>query len=353
MSANTFAAAILAQQQARATQILAAAGVPRYVVGPNSGLKALRTRLDRGQSAAMLIIGDSTGVGSSAWPRQLATLLGAAYPNHRIEIRDWDNANTRYGLTVAQDGGGERQHWEFPAGVVGNVPFFNNFEKRAGLNTVGRYLGYEFEFCAPTSDKLVVADTNGTTGNPLGSPILSGWNAGGSDMSWCSFGAWGNVTLNYYDSAGTPNFKNGTRYTGQCPLAGRLTSVGNYVRYKLLLDTANGANWSLDGYYSLDQGCTWTSFGASTTGAKDAYPNVFGTLASCNVGYGQATPPNGFNVSYSNILVGANYEPVLPCRVDVAGMVAGASSNDAILAGKPVLYIDNVSITGARATFLL
>ena len=63
----------------------------------------LLTKLDQASASAVLVVlGDSTGVGGQGtWPDDLAPLLGARFPTHKVTMRLWNGSGYNAPTTVA------------------------------------------------------------------------------------------------------------------------------------------------------------------------------------------------------------------------------------------------------------
>lgn len=307
-----------------------------YLSGPNHGMWAFRSKLDRDQSAALLFISDSTGSPSDAWIRLFANDLVTRYPDHRVEYRQCDSAGATVptNLTVLQ-AGTERQHWHVPVGVSLNVPFLPYTSWRTPLTT--RYVGIEVEV-APTSDAALNGSGYPTAGVEVGG--CKGTNNG----IWMTITQFGQISINYWDGTGliTQNNQGGTAIPAMV--------VGTYVRYRALIDTQNGGTRLAQFAYSTNQGQTWTAVGANQTPAQTASPNITATDSTTATSLGRVNSGNasdGFKYSHMQIFTGSSYEPVLPARIDAYHLVAGATSATALLQGSPVLQIDNIAVDGA------
>lgn len=295
----------------------------KYISGPNTGMRAFRSRLDRGMTAACLFVGDST---TSTWANLFTDALVARYPNHRVEYRLSNTSGTAATTTIKQAGTG-RQYWRNPVGVTNSV-YCGSPNFRTTLT--GRYLSVEVE-AAPNSDASL------TSGSPTSGLGLC--NAGSSiGLMFFSMSSSRKLEFYYYDADGFRSLVS----TVACPAL----VVGTYVRYRVKLDTANGANRTADFHYSTDRGATWT-FVQTVTAAKATNSDVVSNAASFGLGIsnGQRTP--GYNFSFAQCGVGANYEPILPERIDVFSVTSGAVANTMMLEGSPTCYVDVVGVNGA------
>lgn len=312
-----------------------------YRHGQNASGPSMRAKIDLGMTVAIDITSDSTGVPTLGWPRRLAQKLATYAPNHRVEYRQSSftyNDNSEPALTI-YNSSLERQHWYIPSGAVaGRTARCPNGNLR--VNPTGRYLSMEVE-----ATITALAAVNGSN-FPTAGASLGMIDGDGSHLAQLTMTSAGRLEFDYFDGSG---FNLITSPSGSPVPA---LAIGTYVRYRVQVDTANGANKSLQFAYSTNQGQTWTNLGAAVTSAKSASPDIaVGTAPSLALGIiNSATLYPGWKFSYMQVGIGANYEPIAPGRVDAFNVVDGATSNTALLQGSPIIYIDNYSINGFTCT---
>ena len=323
---NTNLNAILAAGPAASREALKSPKLRQYLAGPNTGVRAFRSRLDRNQTGACLIIGDST---TSSWANSFADALTTRYPNHRVEYRASNTGGTASTLTVKSTGA-ERQHWRTPVGVT-NAVFLASANFRAALT--GRYISVEVEV-APNSDASI------SSGNPTAGINLCG--AGSSTgIMFFAMSSTRKLEFYYYDTDG---FRTVAATTAAPALV-----VNTYVRYRVRVDTANGANRTAEFHYSTDQGSTWNLI-QSTSVAKATNSDVVSNAVTVGLGRANGNLTAGYKYSFCQIGVGANYEPTLPERIDMFEVGAGATANTMLLEGAPTCYVDVLGVNGASIT---
>ncbi|MEY3898669.1 MAG: hypothetical protein RLZZ214_4191, partial [Verrucomicrobiota bacterium] len=304
-----------------------------YVSGSNGGMRAFRSRLDRGQSAACLIISDSTGVPSNSWPYLFSNSLATRYPAARVLRRVTDYTTGASATTTVVQAGTTRQHWEYGPTVTTNGAYCLNDNFRTQLG--GRYLGIEVEM-APTSDAAL------SGGYPTDNVGMAGYGTG-SVLGWLELSTTGRLSAYWSDGSG---FQSVSSTNGQ-PVPQLV--VGTYVRYRVLIDTDNGSTRSIQFHYSTNNGDTWTQVGSTLTPARSASPNVSATTTQ-SVFIGRSNTVNakvGYRYSHMQLMTGANYEPILPERIDAFTLSGGVVSGSPTLGGNPTIFVDIVAVNAA------
>lgn len=320
---------------AETTAFLDSLGVKKdrkLLYGSNMGMRDFRARIEAGQSAAALIISDSTGAPTDSWVRVFGQSLATRYPTHRVEIKQSpvDGLGGASTLTVLNSSL-TRQYWRSPVGISGgNAPFSSVGSMRAQAG--GRYIGYDVEV-APNSDAAL------SGGSPTAGCLLAGYGSG-VGVGWFAMSASRFLELYYYDTDGFRSV--------QSSAAVPALVVGTFVRYRVQHDTANGANRTTNFYYSTNQGVSWTQVGTTVSAAKATNSDVIitGGSSAIGVGRGNGNMVAGFNYSFVQVYKDANYEPILAERIDAFNVSAGATSNTFIREGSPTIYIDLYAVNG-------
>jgi len=104
-----------------------AGGVKLYDFGTYDNAATAQTqvlmdRLQHGLSGDVIVVSDSTGVGTDRWVYRIGSLIGADYPTHSVLWREWDDGTSNYGsATVLQTGTGAGVLTFWSASISGSV----------------------------------------------------------------------------------------------------------------------------------------------------------------------------------------------------------------------------------------
>jgi hypothetical protein len=284
-----------------------------------------------GQSAFVLVSGDSTGNDPYEWVDLMARDLGAMYPNCRVQMKTWNGTTEKNDPWVVLQAGslGER-HAIIPQ-TVPRALFTRSADVVAPTGDLDIRVKVALDDWTPTG-LATIAARYGAAGarswslslNPTGTRLQLDWSPDGTTM----------VAL-----APPPNL----------PVIADGTT--KWVRFTL--DVDNGAGGYTGTSYLSDDGVTWTQVGQSVTSA--GITSVYGGgTQDYEIGgraiTSQTAPGKYYEVQIRN---GIDGPIVNPQPIDTWNrVIASDMLTTAGFGGSPTLYIINGSQPGADLAYL-
>ncbi len=320
----------LAADPASARSALSVRPSRPYLHGSPAGILAFMRAADRGQSAAIKFVGDSTFYSSSGIPIQLGSWLAARYPDHRIVYNVLKTDSTGLTETVVA-AGAEPRHWYFGTGST-TAKFMPSSQERTSPAGTAK-LSFECEI-ALDAGRI-------TAGLPNANILLCGFGSGGTP-SYFLLNAAGRLEVYWRDAGGSFVFDTNS---SSAVVAGGAMVAG--TKYSLRVDVeANSGGFRYTRYYtSTDSGVTWTQLGVDRVQAASSFGIAAG--AGYWIGHYGGTPTTLVKYYQANVLIGANRERILPHRIDFFRPVSGDVAANDIIGGSPILWIDNLSRNGS------
>jgi hypothetical protein len=300
----------------------------KYLHGNRAVTDALKTTLDAGLDAAIGILTDSTGNAVDEWVYLTVADIAARHPNHRVSYRLWNDTTKGFDLTTIQNGVGGDRHINYPTGAT-----FGYYQPITNL--LDNWTGSDIE---------VQAEVSITAGGfPTASCVLLSWaNADDTGRGWFQLGSTGFLQLNWSENGSGSAPKSVASSVAMASL-----TAGVKYAFKATLDIDDGAgNNVVKFWHSTNSGTTWTQLGTTrtTATATTVYtPTSNGSVTQNSRG---SAPIAGLKFYRGQIYKGIGGQPLLPDRIDLWQRNTSGGGNTASLSGAPVLYVDNIAISG-------
>lgn len=294
------------------------------------GMNALKAMLAEGRRTASIhIISDSTNA-NGAWSNQVATAIGALYPQYTVKRTDWVINGTTWTAPVtiqSGTGGSGERRWEFPAGAT-YCPS-----------------GYWLDFPMPKGDldlrAKVRIDNNSATSNIIFSKADNGKM--GFILVQESAADSRKLSLAHTTNGGANNW-----VRSSAGLSSNNISDGTPYWARVTVDIDNGAGGKTFTFYTSLDGSTWTPLGTPIT------TTVSGTLpffdgANCYLGGQGGTVSLTGAIYAAEIRDGIDGGMLHPLNLDAWAFNEGSAT----LKGAPELWISNAAHNGAAPDHFL
>ena len=278
-----------------------------------------------GASAAIQIIGDSTGNSTTEWVWLLASLLAADYPSWTVKITNFTDARQDYGNpTVLQTGAAGDRYMDCSTGTYGRSLHVDSSAHLSGAIDI--------------RVKMRMSDWT-----PAAQNTIAGKSGSSPNIGWYVFLTTDGHLSFAYSVNGTSVLSMSVSAPTGFPDGG-----DGWCRWVWTPDDGSG-NKTLSTYKSTD-GVTWTQLGSTTTsaGAVTQYNNS-ATPYSCGGTHGASVPPQVQRIYAIEIRDGVDGPIMAPVLPDLWSAFSSAS---AYSVGAPVLTIVNGSVTGASLAYL-
>ena len=290
------------------------------------GLAGLKGLVALGRSAAVCVVGDSTGVSTTRWPYLFGQWLAQQNPTYTVRWRPFNTSTATYDQapTVIQTGAaGDRGVTLDGATLTGLLTPANSLTNITGnIDLRARVLPSGGWAPGSGNNRTLIAKFGAGGQRVYRFQLL---NSGKLYLDWTPDGS--TLTGSVTSSAAVP-FANGT--AGWC---------------RVTLNVNNAGNWQVTFYTSTD-GATWTQLGTASNGTGTT--SLFSTTSTpCEIGsrsIGQSEMFGGtiYAVQIRNGINGPIVAPVLPEQ-----WYAATSNYNGVTVGAPVIDIWNGSWSGA------
>jgi len=300
--------------------------VPFRDVGVVSEATAIVVALEQlATSAAIQVLGDSTGNDGTEWPQLLAEMLADDYPEWTVQIATFTDGTQQYGVPVVlQNGTAGDRYLDCATGTYGRALHVDASPHLSGAIDIR--IKMRMSDWTPASQNTI-AGKSGASPN-------RGWYVFMTTSGQLSFAySVDGINVLSMSVATATGFADGS--DGWC-------------RWVWTPDDGAG-NKTLATYKSTD-GVTWTQLGSTTTsaGAVTLYNNA-STPYTCGQTYGASLPPQVTRIYAIEIRDGVDGPIMAPVLPDLWSAVSSAS---AYSVGAPVLTIVNGSVAGASLSYL-
>lgn len=294
--------------------------------GSVGAFAALNSALaDPSRSAAIQVLGDSTGNDAFEWPYKLAESLAEAYPDWTVHHRVWSDATQQYGApTVIQTGPLGVRFLDCATGTTGR-----RLDPSVSPHISG---SLDVRVKASLADWTPSASTN-FCGRSATDPNR-GWYVGvlASGIPYFAFTPTGLAAgLVVKNATVAPGFADGSI---------------NWLRWVFTPD--NGASGYDVKYYTSADGVIWTQLGTTVTtaGATALFNNSAIGYECGGVAGGTNSGLDLYEVQIRDGIDGPSVVPALP------DLWPRYSSAGALVAGSPILTVVNGSHPGATIAYL-
>jgi hypothetical protein len=309
-------AAVLNESEA-AIAALRAAAVPQHLNGLQAAL------VDGSRSCAFQVLGDSTGMTATRWPRLLANSLAASYPAWTVTVVNWNDVTEEFDPpVVVQTGPSGRRVLDGTTGTTSRVLDAASSPYLSGVIDVRLRVAFS-DFPSSTTRSFA---------GKSGADPVRGWFVGMSGT------APGRMTFTW-TTDGTAASQIGKTATAQPVIT---NGTPTWLRWVFKPDNGAGGCDFLS-YQSTDEGVTWTQIGATVTTAGVVTITNNATRGYEIGGTGNNSNPVGkiYEVQFRDGLAGPIMTPVLP------DLWPPYNTNAAGFTGSPTLTVVNGSKSGA------
>lgn len=291
---------------------------PASLDHPLYPLRPLREILDGGQSACIVVLGDSTGNDPSEWVRTFTSDLASAYPDHAVRYRLWADGSQSYGAPEDVQVGDLR-------GLA--------FSTQGGWHLKPTRTSADLDIRVQvTFDAWPVAATS--------TLVCHGHTSGSFAFRWTIAGTGQQV----FRWSG-----NGTALNYPASSANLSTEVeaGTPIWLRVTFDSDNGAGGSTIAFYRSADAVTWTQVGGDVTSAAGP---IFDSLTEYEVGAeGTSTGVLDGTIHAAHVLDGIGGPILTPLLIDDWNQRSASTSSRV---GDPVIEVVNGSHPGAGTTYL-
>lgn len=294
--------------------------------------RAVIDTLRSGQSAHLVLVGDSTGVNTLIsdttplrWFLGGVKKIAARLPGVHVLYRAWDGANTRFGAWQTLQSAGGRRYLEFP-GSGGRT----SAQKASDVGDLTGDIDVRI-LLSPTAWVPGVAQAIMARNSGVG---LRGW-------MW-RFVANGDLTFQWFPS---PASETNVVLTATAASVAGVNGTAQWLR--MVVDVDNGSNGYTATMYRSGDGVTWTQIATTTTssGGPTAVGNPTGIDYEVG-GRGNVTDIFAGRIYETQIRNGIN-GPIL----DTQGIECWTTPNASSVGGSPTLYVSNGSQAGQGLTY--
>ncbi len=298
--------------------------------------------LQQGQSQAIIVHGDSTGVSSygsyTRWPYRTAEGLGAMIPGIHVIARDWDDTNTNYFADrIVQTGTTQRNGVAGPAGiyypavpVIGRIMPITRMKSIAGT-----------AYPAGDIDIRVHLKANSWTATGANRALASFYAAAGQ-RSWRFYLNSTNKVVFTYSLDGTAETSTGS--AGTTPT---LTAGQDYW-FRVTRVSATDA---IVTYYSTDNK-TWTTL-LSATGTGGAGALFQATTANYAIGTRTSNLDLFADATFYDVEIRDGIDgPIMNPQGIEQWQRNNVDTDNSLIVGSPTLYMVNASRSGANIVYL-
>lgn len=325
---------LLTEAVGNATYLDKVSAATKYATRTNASgaFGAITGALSDGQSASIVVMGDSTGNDPGEWVDLMARDLGAMYPTCRVQMKTWDGTAEKHGpWTVLQNGTAGERHAIIPATLPRAL-----FTKSADVQAA----------TSPDLDVRVKVALDDWT--PAGLSTLVGRYGAAGARSW---------TLSLNPAGTRLQLDWSTDGTATLALAPPpnlpIIADGGTKWVRFTLDVDNGAGGYTGTSYVSDDGVTWTQSGqtVTTTGTTSIYA---GGTQDYEIGgrsiTSQTAPGKYYEVQIRDGIDGPirNPQPIDSWNRVIASDMLATSG----FGGSPTLYVLNGSQPGADLVYL-
>lgn len=300
--------------------------------------RSIRSALDSGRSAAIQWIGDSTGdwdgVGTETTPIRMMRKLAAAYPAHRVVVRNWNPTINDYGAPVVlQEAAGRRgavitnrslRYWESvpPQFVTANVDVRGHVTPTT---------------LTPAGAGTVVGRSRKSVGGVSSNDLQF-------ELFWTSEGR-----LAWHHSVDGAAFISDRVSTVPIP-----ATAGVPIHLRALYVYTAGTGFVVTFYTSSD-GVTWTQLGAPIAGGNSSsatlWPSVAGSFFEIGArGWQPAANAFAGTIHGVEIRDGAQGPLLAPSNPELWQRYTDAATT---FTGSPTLTLYNASRSGTDMTYHL
>jgi hypothetical protein len=287
---------------------------------------ALMAAMDLGQSCALQVLGDSTGVTNTRWPYLIGQKFAAAYPAYTVQEANWDDTSQSYNATSVVQTGAAGARYVNMAG--GNGMLYPGPPGGAAFTT-----GIDIRIKASLP-------TIPTTSDPF---LLTRGAAGAQS-----------VRLGVLRNTGRPYYiysADGTNLSSNIPATANpaWSSTPIWIRVTHLLNDGSGNNvvtfYTSTNYDPTTPSLgTWTQLGAAVTTAG-VITSINNPASSVYFSLGGTWPDKLYGAEFRTSIGGTNVLGIVPD-------LWTHFDNTATFGGAPVLTIINGSKAGANITYL-